>query len=41
MTVLLSQPTGLAEVVAGRDPRWQVAAVIGEYTVFRNVEASN
>ena len=34
MAYLLAQPTGLAEVVAGRDPRWRAAATFGQFRVF-------
>jgi hypothetical protein len=37
----LSHPTGLSEVVAGRDRRWQPVQVFGQYKVFRDVAGGN
>lgn len=37
MAYLLAQPVGLSEVLAKRDPRWQLVQVYGEYQVYQYV----
>jgi hypothetical protein len=41
MSYRLSHPSGLSEVVAGRDPRWQPVQIFGQSKVFRDVAGGN
>ncbi|MEP7359762.1 MAG: hypothetical protein ABI847_21100, partial [Anaerolineales bacterium] len=41
MDANLTQPTGLAEVVAGRDRRWQLVATFNRYSIYRNMQPGN